>query len=351
VQRVGGMLIVHGRAGQLVGVELASGKQRRSVAGGQTTIPAIASPEVFAFERCDGGCVAEARSVRDGTLRWRADDPEGNGFLGAPRSSRDDTLVTPLWPGSVVILSSGKRRRRFEVRDLADGSVLVRSGRNQELTAVDGATVVRAVLGADAWATNAFTGRELWRRKDDGDRVSRGADAALTAVGLPAGSIVLARHGDELPLLIAGDLLRLVDPRTGKLTETPNRLTGGVQVVAAPAPPVTAETAEHGVPAGTPVLAKTFEGEAVQADGRVYETANIQSGSVAATATQVGWESAQPVFLRDDSEDGAEVRDRRTGERVARYAGDDVFIQAVGERLVLVVGDGDDQREYVVATS
>ncbi len=99
------------------------------------------------------------------------------------------------------------------------------------------------------------------------------------------------------------------------------------------------------------MLAKSFEGEAIQADGRVYEpTADIEFDSVRATATQVGWESAQPVFLRDDSEDGAEVRDRRTGERVARYAGDEVSVRSVGERLVIVVGDEDDRREYVVAT-
>ena len=37
-----------------------------------------------------------------------------------------------------------------------------------------------------------------------------------------------------------------------------------------------------------------------------------------------------------------------SGERVARYAGDEVSLRSVGERLIIVVGDEDDRREYVV---
>ena len=86
------MLIVHDRGGQLSGVDLATGKQLWRAPGGRAGQPALATPEVFVAERCDDGCVVEARSVKDGTLRWRADS-SGDGFLGAPHTNRGNVCA------------------------------------------------------------------------------------------------------------------------------------------------------------------------------------------------------------------------------------------------------------------
>ena len=166
VQRVGEMLIVHDRDGRLSGVDVTTGKVRWSDPRGDSGFPALATPEVFAFESCENGdCVVEARSVRDGTVRWRADAGRSSDpGLGAPRSQAGTTWPGWLWASSVAVLRSGERGQRYEVRALADGRVLARGDRDDGATTVTGSTIVHAVFGGDLWATDAFTGRELWRR-------------------------------------------------------------------------------------------------------------------------------------------------------------------------------------------
>ena len=115
---------MHDRGGQLIGLDLTSGKPRWSETVGNIVPPAVASPEAFAFVRCDDGCIAEADSIQDGRLLWRAADRSGDGFLGAPRSDRDETRARPPWPSSVAVVRA--RSSRFEVRDLASGRVLER---------------------------------------------------------------------------------------------------------------------------------------------------------------------------------------------------------------------------------
>ena len=101
----------------------------------------------------------------------------------------------------------------------------------------------------------------------DGDHAARSADGLLTSVGLPAGSVLLSRTVYRLPLLVSGEQLRLVDPRTGKLTETRRRLDGAVDVIDPPPPAITGQTASNGIAARAPILVKTVDGDAVQADG------------------------------------------------------------------------------------
>ena len=349
VQRVGETLIVHTRDDKLDGLELATGIRRwRDIAGGA---PVIASPDVFAYERCERrDCVVEARSVQDGTLRWHADQAGGDGFLGAPHSDRGNVPSRPLWPASVALLRTGERA--YEVHDLATGRVLRRVAANASV-AIDGAAIVRSRYDGDLWATDAVSGRELWRRPDDGGRASRSPNTGLDTLALPDGNLVLTGHGDELPTLFIGDTLRLVDPRTGKLTESKKLVDDNPDIVDSHAQAVTAATAAAGVPPLPPVLATTFDeggGEdEVQADGRVYPAGDLQRYSTAATAAQVGWESDQHAFGAGER-DGAEVHDRRTGKRLLRYSGEHVDIRTVGERLVLSVGEDEDVRDFVVAS-
>ena len=86
VRRVGGTLLVVDDEGRLRGVDLKTGKQRWDTAPASgLVLPAIASPEVVATTRCDGErCTAEARSIADGTLRWKAPTDNSPPWLGSP---------------------------------------------------------------------------------------------------------------------------------------------------------------------------------------------------------------------------------------------------------------------------
>ena len=87
------------------------------------------------------------------------------------------------------MLRSGERDQDFEVRDIATGRVLRRGGRDDGATAVNGDMLVHAVFGGDLWATDARSGRELWRRRRDGDRVARSGDALLDDGRAAGGSL------------------------------------------------------------------------------------------------------------------------------------------------------------------
>ncbi|HEY6886892.1 MAG TPA: hypothetical protein VI300_03905, partial [Solirubrobacter sp.] len=202
----------------------------------------------------------------------------------------------------------------------------------REASAVTGTTLVHAEFDGPTWAEDAVTGRELWRRPpdEDGHPVrSQGFD--LSSLGLPDGDLILTKDGEPLPSLTIGDSLRLLDARTGRLTERANHLAATVEVVPSGR-------------RGAPVLFSMRDDDAVQDGDRVYDTPALQNDSVAATATRVGWESAQPAFA-SGSRDGAEVHDRRSGRRLVRYTGDRVSIRSEGERLIITDG----AREFVVA--
>ena len=168
----------------------------------------------------------------------------------------------------------------------------------------------------------------------------RSADRTLRTLALPEGKALLVRGLHELPTAGLGSTLRLLDPRTGKVTEHPIRLQTA---------PIDVTTTDGPAP-GPPILDGIDDGgDTIQADDRLYRF-QPRAGSIAATASQVGWEPRRPGFGSDDR-DGAEVYARRSGRRLVRYAGDDVRVRTVGERLVIVdhAADEGGGRQYVVA--
>jgi hypothetical protein len=160
------------------------------------------------------------------------------------------------------------------------------------------------------------------------------------------GALLLTSRLSDLDDLSIGDELRVLDPRTGKLTVRPTYILGSNATVVVPAdgPPITAASATAGIAPRTPVIEDWID-DAVLADGRRYK-ADISRRATAATTTQVGWQPLVPTFAGKDRL-GVVVRDRRSGNRLARYArqGDnEIYVHSEGERLVIY----DDGRDYVV---
>ena len=345
VRRVGRTLLVSDRADTLRALDLATGKQRWDtppVADGYR-LPAVANPELVASSVCGGGpgCTAEVRSLTDGKLRWSAPTISSN-WLGSPPIAQALGVDRPLWPASAVILKTGRDGERYEVRQLATGEVVARGRSGDNSLAVTGTLFLRENEKGVLSATDVATGNMVWTREADGRTVARAPDDSFQWLGIPDGSLIMTGAHPDMDRLDLGDTLRLLDPRTGKLTEHPTHVLGASGTVVVPTdwPPVTAETATAGVTPRVPVISDYFD-DRVLADGRVYR-AELDKRDIGATPTQVGW--GQPVHaLAEGDGAGAVVRSRRSGRELVRYAGesDNVFVRSEGERLVIYDGSRD----------
>jgi hypothetical protein len=339
IQRVGRTILVS--AGTLQAVDLDSGKVRWQAPASEILIPVIASPDLVAMTRCDGECTAEVRSVRDGSVRWRAPVFNGAVFLGAPTVDESLQARDALWPASVVIVRPPPEGDRYEARSLTTGRVVARGVADREAVGVVGNLFIRAVGEGVVSAVDVSTGREAWTRPADGLIPMRAEHGRLRWLGMPDGGLILSPRLANLPYVQSGERLRLLDPRTGKLTERRIGLSyRSVEVFAGEGPPITAETATRGVAPRVPVLASTDTTPRFAVDGRVFRPKDAKRSSLAATSRQVVWLDSGAL----------EVRDRRTGERVERYVADELRARAVGERIVIEDGDanGVGDREYVV---
>jgi hypothetical protein len=207
------------------------------------------------------------------------------------------------------------------VRSIADGSVRWRAPVEHD-----------PWLGAPPIAQSLDTDRSLWP-----------ASAVILRTP-PEGERYEVRRLDTEDLPIS-DRLRLLDPRTGKLTEhaVGKLYSNNSRAVPADGPEITAVTATAGVTPRVPVLWSQFD-EKVSVSGRILRTGRVGTRGVAATATQVGWERDVHVFAGGDR-DGVEVHDRRTGKRLVRFAAEKrAYLHSEGERLVITA----DGRDYVV---
>ncbi len=347
VRRVGGTLLVVDRQGRFRGLDLKTGKQRWAAPPpsdpGDSLIPAIATPDLVASHRCEGKhCVAEVRSIADGSVRWRAPvayEP----WLGSPPIAQSLGVDRSLWPASAVILRAPPEGQRYEVRRLDTGRVLARGRAEDEALAVLGNLFLREDEQGVLSATDISSGEQIWKRASvDRLRASRTPEGSLDWLGLPDGSLILAwglTDTEDLPLT---DTLRVVDPRTGKLTEHAigKLYSNGSRVVPADGPEITAKTATAGVVPRVPVLWSPFS-DKVSVSGRVLRTGEVGTRGVAATATQVGWERDVHVFAGGER-NGVVVHDRRTGKRLVRYAAEKrAYLHSDGERLV-ITADGRD---------
>jgi hypothetical protein len=301
---------------------------------------------VVAVTRCGNSddCTVEARSIQDGAVRWRAPVILDGAFLGAPGGGEQLDDRARLWPASVAIVRVPPKGDRYEVRSLQSGRIVARGSTEHETLGVIGNRFVRATEAGVVSAVDVASGRELWTQR--GTPV-RAESVRSHWLGMPDGGLVLSSQSLPLPDLSLGTTLRLLDPRTGKVTEHPVDLPPGpVEVLATGGPDVTAETSTGGVTPRVPALRSD---DALQVDGRRYDADDLNPFSISVTPTQVAWKSALGSYGSGDR-DGISVYDRRTGKRLVRYVADEVRVRQVGERLVIGDGDGEDgeDHEYVV---
>ena len=341
VRRVGDTLLVVDNDGRLRGIDLETGKQRWDTPpASDLVLPAIASPDLVASTRCDGErCTAEARSIADGKVRWKAPVDGSPPWLGSPPIAQALQTDRALWPASAVIVASGDR---YEVRQLATGKVVARGTAEDDGLGVIGNLFLRETEKGVLSAIDVTTGREVWTRPADGLKAARAPDGSLDWLGIPDGGLILTRGLSDMDRLNLGDTLRVLDPRTGKLTERPTHVLGASSATVVPTdgPAVTAASATASVAPRVPVV-NAYLDDRVLADGRVYR-ARLEKRGIGATPTQVGWGQSVHAFADGDRR-GAVVRDRRSGRELVRYVGesDNVFVRSEGERLVIYDGSRD----------
>jgi outer membrane protein assembly factor BamB len=345
VQGAGDTLLVVDGEGKLYALDAASGDERWTMPAtrGGLTLPAVSDGELVAITRCDPRCVVEARAIADGSVRWRADARGRSPWLGSPPIAQALDTDRDLWPASAVILRTSPEDERYEVRLLSTGKVVARGpGRDDGALGVSGNLFLHETEKGELSATDVTTGRVVWTRKADGMMAARAPDGSLDWIGIPDGGLILSRGLRDMDRLALGDTLRLLDPRTGKLTERPTHVigAGGAVVVPTDGPPVTAENPTAGATPGVPVIGAYLNDE-VLADGRVYR-ADFEKRAIGATPTQVGWGQRVHALARGDRA-GAVVRDRRSGRELVRYVGesDNVYVRSEGERLVIYDGSRD----------
>ena len=345
VWRAGRTLLVVGFDGALRGIDLDAGEVLWEAPSAETRFAGVTDGDRVAVTRCDepGRCRVESLSLRDGTVQWTAPTFRAGEFLGVPLP--DDSLNddVPLWPASFVVIPVKPDSSRYEARDLATGKVLARGTHGTESTGMLGDVLVRARRDGETWGTDVRTGRELWRRSaDEGYQATLTPMVSARTVAMPEGRLLLAAGDYTLDSVQLGEALRLLDPRTGKLTEHPVDLPPDVVDLYATGRPTFREPAilwqdyEEGTDASEVLL-----------DGRTYDRDRVIE--VDLTPAEVGWESTQPTWGRGRGR-VVEVYDRRSGERVARYSGENTFVSSAGDRIVIAEGDDRDHpRQHVVA--
>jgi hypothetical protein len=338
------LLVVDRRDGVLYGFDLGTGKRRWATPPADRTYPEITDGQTIATLRCDAGnrCRVEARSLADGALRWSAPAAQDNSFLGAPRLTRDSSELPPVWHASFVIVHLPSDRERYQARDLGTGRVLAAGSTKRTDTASIGDVFLRAG-DKTVTATEVDSGRVLWRRPTrDGVPVGT-VDLTSRMIAVIDGGLLLASDLYSMPNLPPGDPLRILDPRSGKVTEHPVGVTGYVGVFAT-------GTATPGVPLLRKFGDTNPEDDSAKdqlvVDGRHYLRERLDPFEVAATTTQAGFKSTLPVYGLGKRR-AIEVYDRRGGP-VARLVERDAHVRSAGERLVITVGAEEDQRSFVV---
>ena len=286
VWRADRTLVVVGFDGALRGIDLDAGKVLWEAPSADTQFAGVTDGEHVAVTRCAtlGHCRVESLSLADGTVQWSAPVIGAGEFLGVPLP--DDQLLddVPLWPASFVLIPA--KREAYVARDLATGKVLARGSHRNELTGMLGDVLVRARRDGDLWGTDVRSGRELWRRSDDGFQAAVSPMLGTFTLAMPEGALVLTSGEDTLNSLELGDALRLLDPRTGKLAEHPVDLPPDV---------VTLSTTGHATLRQPAILWEDYEdgtdATEVLLDGRTYDRERVRE--VDLTPAQVGWEGTQ----------------------------------------------------------
>ena len=349
IWRAGRTLLTEGFDDRLRGIDLDRGRVRWEAPSAQTGLVGVSDGRYVAMTRCAsaGACQVESLSLQDGKVAWRAPVSGAGEFLGVPFSDDNQTDDRPLWPATFVVIP-GKPgdERGYVARDLATGRVLAHGSHRSESTGMLGDVLVRATYEGVVTATDVRSGRELFKRPADGLQPARSALVSTGTVAMPEGSLLLGPDDYSIDSVKLGDALRLLDPRTGKVT---------VRRTGLPPDIVTVYATDRPAPAGAKLRSPAIlwndyndsagdESEVV-ADGRSYPRLRVRS--IALTAAQLGFESTQHPWGSGERR-VIEVYDRASGERRVRFVGDDIAVNAVGDRLVVGEGDREDPVVHVI---
>ena len=149
--------------------------------------------------------------------------------------------------------------------------------------------------GTTLRASDAASGRVLWRRPLEGGAPVRTVDPGSRAMAVIDGGLLFTQEGGYMPALRLGDPLQILDE--------------------------------------------------LVVDGRHFVLDQLDADEVAATTTQAGLKTTLSVYGLGKRW-AIEVYDRRGG-RVERFVAAHAHVRSAGERLVISVGN-DLQHSYVV---
>ncbi|MDA0174460.1 PQQ-binding-like beta-propeller repeat protein [Solirubrobacter taibaiensis] len=341
VWRAGATLLVAGFDDRLRGVDIASGRVRWEAPPADTRFVGVTDREHVALTRCPAPseCEVQSLSLEDGRVAWKA--PTSNAeFLGVPlpddgASQRD---LRP-WPASFVLVTD---KRRYDVRDLVTGRVLATGNQRDGSTAILGDVLVRSTDEGALTATNAQTGAQLWSRPAGDGKASRSPVVTMDGLAVLEGQLLLTGSGDPTDGVRIGDRLRVLIIGTGKIRERP------VDVDFDLADVLTSDQPTGKWPV---VFWRDYDGDAsatkVIAGDHEYARDNTRNVDVAPRLLGFGSEGHT---WGTGLERVYEVFDRDSGERILRYAGEDVSVFARGDVLVLRDGDDDDAPQQVIVT-
>jgi hypothetical protein len=406
-QRVGDVALVAGGPFRYAALDLRTGRLLWQDRRKGLRISAVATTRAVASTRCrstaDEGdrapdptpgatpsCTAEVRDLRTGRVRWSAPVARQGVYLGAPTVQRGPESG-PLWPGRWVLVvapdprdgdagpswadtrsPTPDRPLDWALRDLETGRTVLRgSTRGLSGLALAGGGLLRERVRERSefgfrprttWSlVEPATGRVRWSRTEDAGRSDPGGPGL--GIWLPSGRIPVARspfaafdlNVEDEYARNGGHELRLIDPRTGRLSAVPLGRSDHLAFVSAPPPAVDAGSVT-GNPAPDATVLLNATSPAVRRSRMLVATPGRPGAPVqwpggagndyVATATLAA--RSRDWDLRDltgeDQQDALEVRDVRTGEVVNRVRGWGTgYPTVVGERITF--GDRSDDED------
>lgn len=336
VWRVGDRLIVNWSDDILRAVGVEDGKEQWQAVPLDTQYVGVTDGEHLALTRCSGlpECEVQSIALATGLVTWRADIVGSGTYLGVPLPDEGaPNRELPPWRASFVLVSDDDD---WEARDLATGRVLERGRRRDGSVTLLGDVLVRSTRDGALTGTNVQTGERLWSRPAGDGTAALSAIVSQDALALPEGSLVLSAGGLAIDSVRLGERLRLVDPRTGELSESPLETGYGLVDVLGAQPPGGRRPV---------VIGRDFEDDTstdtIAAGDHTYVREGVRDVHV--TAGLVGFEGRGHTWGTGDDR-VIEIFDREGGDRRVRFSAGDAVLYTLGDALLIAEGEDDDDR-------